>query len=110
MRYAQREPTCDVDVVVEHDGELVCVGCTEPGHRTHSTDEMISHLRVHQAYGDHVPMSLLHRLDEDRARIDGDARPHSRHDGPCALCDPDDPGHPAHTPPSVRATAAYVSG
>ncbi len=108
MRYSQRSAMCDVDVRFEQDGELVCVGCTHPGHRTHSTDEMLSHLRVHQAYGDHVPMRLLHRLDEDRARIDGVPGPHTRHDDPCALCDPDDPEHPAHTPASVRA--AYVQG
>lgn len=63
---------------------------------------MISHLRVHQAYGDHVPMSLIHRLEDCRTVVDGVAGPHSPRDAPCALCDPEDDAHPAHTPTSVR--------
>lgn len=103
MRYAQFDPTCDVCVSAEHDAGLDCVGCDQPGHHAHDTDEMISHLRVHQAYGDRVPMGLIHRLEESRDALDGVSGPHTCHDGPCALCDPDDGQHPARTPRSVMA-------
>lgn len=106
MEYAERDATCDVLVDVLPDGELECVGCSQPGHRTHSTDEMIAHLRVHQAYGDHVPMHVIHELDHDREALDGVAGPHTVHDDPNALVDPDDAQHPAHTPESVLAAAA----
>ncbi len=106
MKYAERSSTCDVCVCGAAEAGLECVGCDLPGHNAHDTDEMISHLRIHQAYGDHVPMRLIHRLEDDRADLDGTVDPHTCHEGPCALCDPDEAPRQVRRPASVSAARA----
>lgn len=69
MSYARFGPHSDVYVFLHVNDSLTCCGCSaaEGGHFWCDTaDQMIEHLRLHEAAGHKVPAYTIEALEEER--------------------------------------------